>query len=413
VALSEGLKVTDLDSQQVRELQNVLLRAGYDPGPIDGAWGPKTQAAYTRFLRANGYDPRANTTVIKLISQLWSNEIPEMWEGVSFGGEVNASQPAPAPSPSPAPPQAATTAGAPTAAAPAPATATFNPASDGATEDDVRKNLPHLAYLLGNPEVRDVLMRATAGEWDEATLQGEIWKTNWWQTTSDVARLWEQKWEQDRATATLEWDQRAVTIGNLASQLGFKLNNEDVKWVAGRVLREGWSDEQLKRWLGELARQQGIGAGQITEEAAGIKQLAKNYMSTLNDQQAMEYAIRISEGTFTREGVESLFRDEAKGRFHWLAPQIDSGLSPMDLFGTTRNAVANMLEMDPNQIDLSDPKWSALTSPITENGQTRSMNFYEAQRWARQRPEWRFTNNANEESSQVGLDLLKALGVRA
>lgn len=417
MALSEGLTLDQLDSQQVSELQNLLLRAGYNPGPVDGVLGNGTRSAYLRFLQKNGYDASSANVVTSLVSQLWSNAVPELWEGVRYGGEANATSTTGGAGAPQLP--AVTTAGTPGVGTTAPvnqattaATSVVLP-SDAATEEQVRKQYPHLAYLLDNPEVKSVLLRATQGGWDLTTLQGELWKTNWWQTTSSAMRLWDQKWSQDNATAMMEWDQRTVSVSNLTSQLGFTLSNDDAKWIAGKVIREGWSDEQLRRYLGQMARQNGIGAGQITDQAASFKALARSYLSTMSDQQAQEFAIRVAEGSLSREGVESLLRNEAKSRFTWLAPQIDAGMTPGDLFGATRNAVAQELEIDPNQIDLNDSNWSILTSPVVDGSTTRSMNFYEAQRWARQRPEWRLTDRANRQASELGLNLLKTMGVLA
>ena len=35
----------------VRQLQEALKEAGHDPGPIDGIFGPKTEAAVKKFQR--------------------------------------------------------------------------------------------------------------------------------------------------------------------------------------------------------------------------------------------------------------------------------------------------------------------------------------------------------------------------
>ena len=41
---------------QIREIQNVLAEIGLEPGPADGAMGPKTRAALERFLDHRGVD---------------------------------------------------------------------------------------------------------------------------------------------------------------------------------------------------------------------------------------------------------------------------------------------------------------------------------------------------------------------
>lgn len=412
MALFEKLKLDAMSQDQVRELQNLLMRAGFNPGAIDGVMGPVTKAAYSRFIAAQGYDPSGLMTkeLPRIVAQL-SSGTQGAWESITMGSEQGTAPQAPStPAQGIAP---AAGGGVPGGSAPTAPMAPTPAMDDGSVEQTVRQRYPHLSYMLDNPEVKDVLLRATQGGWDQATLQGELWKTQWWQTTSNATRLWDQKFAQDNATAMLEWDQRTVTISNLMSQMGFSLPENDVKWISGRVIREGWSDDQLKRYLGQLARSGGVGPGQVTEQAAQLKSLGKNYMRSLSDSEANEYAIRIAEGSLTRDAVESMLRNEAKGRFTWLTEQIDAGLSPMDLFGSLRGAVAKELEVDPANIDFTDMRWSGLTNPVTgEDGKFRSMNFYEAQRWARQQTEWQYTDNANRQAAQLELDLLKALGVR-
>jgi lysozyme family protein len=40
----------ELSSSTIQSIQQELKQAGYDPGPIDGLWGPRTKAAYDNFL---------------------------------------------------------------------------------------------------------------------------------------------------------------------------------------------------------------------------------------------------------------------------------------------------------------------------------------------------------------------------
>jgi hypothetical protein len=54
--LPEGTKLRlgeDADPEVTADLQRVLTSAGYDPGPIDGTYGPQTVAAVVAFQQAN------------------------------------------------------------------------------------------------------------------------------------------------------------------------------------------------------------------------------------------------------------------------------------------------------------------------------------------------------------------------
>ena len=55
-ALPEGTKLQrgEGDPALIEELQQALSRAGYDPGPADGTFGPLTEAAVVAFQEANG-----------------------------------------------------------------------------------------------------------------------------------------------------------------------------------------------------------------------------------------------------------------------------------------------------------------------------------------------------------------------
>lgn len=44
----------------VRQVQEALLKAGYDPGAIDGVMGPRTEQALSRFQQAKGLSSSAN-----------------------------------------------------------------------------------------------------------------------------------------------------------------------------------------------------------------------------------------------------------------------------------------------------------------------------------------------------------------
>ncbi len=51
---SSGVTASTRDESLVREVQQALNEKGFNPGPIDGKWGPRTQAALTKFQNSQG-----------------------------------------------------------------------------------------------------------------------------------------------------------------------------------------------------------------------------------------------------------------------------------------------------------------------------------------------------------------------
>ena len=51
-----------LDSDQRRRIQAALAAAGFDPGPADGKFGPRTRRAIEAWQAANGYPPTGDLT---------------------------------------------------------------------------------------------------------------------------------------------------------------------------------------------------------------------------------------------------------------------------------------------------------------------------------------------------------------
>ncbi|BAU11801.1 peptidoglycan-binding protein [Leptolyngbya sp. NIES-3755] len=72
----------------VRELQQRLTTLGFQPGPIDGIWGNRTQSAFTAFITRN---------------QLKANEISPRTAQLLLGIQPRPATPTPAPRPTPAP----------------------------------------------------------------------------------------------------------------------------------------------------------------------------------------------------------------------------------------------------------------------------------------------------------------------
>ena len=100
----------------------------------------------------------------------------------------------------------------------------------------------------------------------------------------------------------------------------------------------------------------------------------------------------------------NLINLQAKTYFPALADKIDSGYTVKQLLSPYINTRANILEEDPDSIDVSTLK-SVASDP------KNLMNLYEYEISLRKDPKWRFTKNAQDSLSNVARDIAKTFGL--
>lgn len=49
------------------QIQQALVKAGFDPGPVDGVWGPNSEVALQDFQEAQGLEPTGRIDALSLI----------------------------------------------------------------------------------------------------------------------------------------------------------------------------------------------------------------------------------------------------------------------------------------------------------------------------------------------------------
>jgi peptidoglycan hydrolase-like protein with peptidoglycan-binding domain len=92
--LAAGYQVTGnlsaLSPPVIEALQRRLLEAGYDPGPVDGRWGPRTAGAYAAFCRASDL-PVADRLTREHVRALWDVDFdPETTSGAEMAEFLHA-----------------------------------------------------------------------------------------------------------------------------------------------------------------------------------------------------------------------------------------------------------------------------------------------------------------------------------
>lgn len=120
--------------------------------------------------------------------------------------------------------------------------------------------------------------------------------------------------------------------------------------------------------------------------------------------QAQTWLARILQGE-SPDTFKNVIRQTAKlGLPEKVGSLLDLGVDLETIYSPYKNVMASVLEVNPQTIGLDD---KTLRSAI---GPEKEMTIYDWERFLRKDPRWQYTNNARQEVSNVGLDVLQQLG---
>lgn len=291
----------------------------------------------------------------------------------------------------------------------------------GATgqDDAVIQLYGYMAWALNIPEVSSILRNAAAdaavgSPWSTDKLQGALKDTNWWKTTADSERKWEQTVAEDPASAQQQ-------IGNLAAQIrtqlsgqGVTLDDSRIRQVAEQALRWDWSNDQTKAALDlELQRAPSV---LMSKVGADFKALSGQYGVPISDAAIQQWAAHAISGVKTDEMFRQYLVQQANQRFAdnaVLKDYMAKGGTVSQYFDPYRQIAGQILGVNPDNVDLSDPKWSAaINATIDDKGTIGPMTYDQWSQYLKTNPAFNYqatTNGKNDESS-LGQTIGKMFG---
>lgn len=399
-------------TNDVAGVQRALRHRGYDPGSVDGVFGPETEQAVRRFQRDRGLTedgvvgPQTGSALMGSAYEggTWrrgstrGTRAPSSGSGGSGGGGGGAG------------PGAGMSGG---------NNVTRHPdepgpdASDAEIEEFVRREYGYLAWLLENDELSGVLYQAVREGRDESWVESQIMATDWWQETAPHRREWEMLQGEDPAQADHLREQVGLDIRLMASQLGVPMSDQRIGELADHAISSGWvnlgsgqvQDQMLQRAVvAEFDYNPSRPAeGDMGALQDSVMQRADEWMVPMGERAAMDWTRKILNGEATEDGLNTYLHDMAVSRFPHLEGHLEAGMSPSQFFEPYRQTIAEWLEMDPSAIDLEDdPRWSPVIDFVEgEDGEPRPMRMSELQRHVRGQEEWRQTRRAQQRSSEV------------
>lgn len=278
----------------------------------------------------------------------------------------------------------------------------------------IREHYPQSAGLLDVPEIKTKLLQAAQEQWTSTKLTGEVQATTWWRSNGEAARNAFVLQRTDPGKWSALVDAKQAEIAPLLAQLGLT-DVLDARDYAQNVLIVGWTEAQIRQDLStKLAAQGGLkpGTGPAGDADALVVE-AKQYLVPIARSDAEQWAIRLYNGSATQESFKSWLTSLAKARYASqpdILAAIDSGLTPSMYFAAHRTEVGRILEVSPDQIDLTDPKWSWMIETVDKSGNRRAPTLGEVQQMARERPEFANTQAYKQTSAEYALGISRFVG---
>lgn len=306
------------------------------------------------------------------------------------------------------------------------------------------------ALVASDPELSALFTQAVSapsqgGGWSADKWKTEFENTQWYKTRTSAARASEMQ----RVSSPVDYSQAynnarqkaqmvaaAEGIQLTDKQLGAAIPDADLSKVKARdvtgqdlaqwVLDNNPTDAQLRAHLIQVGQVNATAlGGAIQANAQQLKQYANdlglnNMVLPASSKDGLDFfgqsAKQIEAGTTSLEAQKQYLINLAKSNFPAYAAQLDSGITVRQLAAPYINTVANLLEIAPEQVDLSkaDGYGNMVFKALQGNNDPKNpvpMDLSTFQNQVRSMPQWLNTQNAKTSILDSGSQLLQTFGL--
>jgi hypothetical protein len=199
-------------------------------------------------------------------------------------------------------------------------------------------------------------------------------------------------------------------VKRYAVQQGVDITDAKVSELASQALAKSWDSPTISENVsrsGVITGEKGNVAGYIDK----LKIEARNYGVSYNDLWFDQAAASVVQGYSSIEDYQSQIKNYSKQIYPAFAKQIDSGVTPYAIASPYINTMANILEVNPNDITLNDPTISMALKNVDAEGTPSVKPLWQFEKDLRQDSRWRFTKNAQQDLMGTARKVLSDFGL--
>lgn len=264
------------------------------------------------------------------------------------------------------------------------------------------------------PQLKALLQKAISTGESVADFQRDVQQSDWWRTHNDEAKTLIGLQTTDPAEYTSQINGAKSNVSELAKQLGVTLTTAQLSSLATQSLIEGWDSGQLtSKVAGDINAATPL-AGTYADNYNQLQTLYADYGLPISDATLRQRAAGVTGNASTLDTYKQQAINSAKGLYPSLGSQLDSGLTVKDIADPYIQTEANLLEINPDTIGITDPMVKkALQGTVSTTGgksTATSTPLYTFEQQVRSDPRWALTNNAKDTVSSALLNIGQTFG---
>ena len=281
------------------------------------------------------------------------------------------------------------------------------------------------AWFMKDPSLGHIIVDSANNYETIDRLEARIMGTEWFRTRSASMRKYDDTEKTDPQEHKRQLERQRTMVEDVALNMG--VSGIDYHEWARNVMRLDLTEAELRNMMAsQLDISSVYRTGQANVVYTQAKQIAHDYMMPLSHEEAFGLAQKVAAGDLTEDALQSHLRQRARGVWSHLSDEIDQGITVRQYFAGHQAEIARTLEMSPDQIDMADPEWSAVTRHMDKNykqeesvtkggwkGATRALDINETLKYVRSTDRWGHTTNAKALGAKMAQSIAETMGKKA
>lgn len=275
-----------------------------------------------------------------------------------------------------------------------------------------------LAFLNSDKELKQLFNQAVKNTWTPQMFVARLRGTKWFEKHSASVRNAIMQETADPATYEANVDQMFATVrdtyGAMFGEAG--MSQKQLRSWAETGHRMGWSEAELVDRMADsmnfrkLLRRKQLG-GSAAELSGQLDSMLRNYGIKLGDQWKANQIDKVMSGNDTAAGIQQRVKEMAMREYKAFADRIEAGETVSDIAEPYMQKMADLLEMNPHDVNLQNELIQRAMKQQTPEGQPAAMDLWAFEKEVRKDNRWQYTKNARKEVGDVTSELLRSFGV--